>query len=327
MNIKKPTNEKIQALCTDAAGRAEQWMLNHLEDLYQSDVPDDPMTYYKWPLALYERGETQAAGKLLRWIRDKCLSRNGDLVSNRKGFHKEFHAYANAWVLLAAIKLDEKVLTEKPLGFLLDHYNHTTGGMVTNPALFDHLTEDPLSTSFLGIAACELKDKRLAGQVFNYLRQWVGQPVEQDRLWLRTSPGGSLARKFPPGADPSTWVIELGKKDESYYFLGSVCYFLACYMETFDKGKGLELANMVAGLLEYAGPKALNTIWAAKVAPGCTALYAVTGEERYLDLARPVIGAVLAGQTPEGYWLKNDKPWVTVSAEQCYWLSGIRRKI
>lgn len=318
----------MQALCSDAAGRAEQWMLNHLEDLYQNDVPDDPMTYYKWPLALCERGKTQAAGKLLGWISDKCLNRTGDLISNRKGFHKEFYSYANLWVVLAAIRLHERDLTENLLGFLLDHYNHTTGGMVTNPALRPgQLTEDPLSTSFLGIAACEMKDENLAGRVLSYLQQWAEQPVEQDWLWLRTNKDGALVRNIPPGADPSTWLIELGEKDESYYFPGSVCYFLAGYMETFDKGKGLELANKVVGLLEHVGPEALNTIWAAKVAPGCTALYALTGEERFLDIARPVIAAVLEGQTSGGYWLKGGKPWITVSAEQCYWLSGISRKI
>jgi hypothetical protein len=177
------------------------------------------------------------------------------------------------------------------------------------------------------MAACSLKDEGLANSVLYYLKSWVNQPIEQDRLWLRTSQDGSLISKIPTGADSSTWVIELGKNDESYYFLGSICFFLARYMETFNNGKALRLAKQIAEILENIGPKALNTIWAAKVAPGCTALYAVTSEQRFLDIAQPVIQAVLAGQTPDGYWLKNNKPWVTVSAEQCYWLSGISKRL
>lgn len=97
-------------------------------------------------------------------------------------------------------------------------------------------------------------------------------------------------------------------------------------METFDKTV-LPLAEKYAGLLEMAGENALSTIWAAKVAPGCTALYSVTQNERFFNLAKPVINAVLNGQHPDGYWLKNGIPWVTVSAEQCFWLTDIAKRL
>ncbi len=318
---------ELKSLCARAAAGTEQWMLNHLEDLYKNDVPDDPVTYYKWPLALYERGRIEEAKKLLEWIKDQCLTSSGDFLSERRGFHREFYNYANLWLILAAIKLREEPLAKQALEFITRQYNPDTGGLLTKPEAPGILTEDPLSTSFLGMAACELEDERLAGSVFEYLRRWVDQPLDEGCLWLRTSREGTLIRHIPEGEDPSTWAIELGKKDESYYFLGSICYFLARYIETFSNPAGRELAEQVAGILESIGEEALTTIWAAKVAPGCTALYGVTGERIFLDFARPVIGAVLAGQTPEGYWLKNGKPWITVSAEQCYWLSGISKRL
>ncbi|MCK5367261.1 MAG: hypothetical protein KAQ62_01880 [Cyclobacteriaceae bacterium] len=321
------SNDELKNACALASARTEQWMLNHLENLYENDVPYDPMTYYKWPLALQERGRRQEARKLLAWIKGHCLTEQGDFSSARSGFHMEFYSYANLWLILAAIELGEKPLYELLLGFLYSRYNRKTGGLTTNPTLSGDLTEDPLSTSFLGMAACSLKYEELANSALDYLQVWINQPIEQDRLWLRTSQDGSLIRQIPTGADPSTYVIELGKTDESYYFLGSICFFLARYMEIFYKRKALGLANQVAEMLEHIGPKALNTIWAAKVAPGCTALYGVTSEQRFLDIAQPVIQAVLAGQNPDGYWLKNNKPWVTVSAEQCYWLSGISKRL
>ncbi len=321
------SNEELKNACSQAAARTERWMLNHLEYLFINDVPADPMTYYKWPLALHERGREQEARKLLSWIKDHCLTKTGDFISVRSGFHKEFYSYANLWLILAAIVLEEESLHELLLGFLLNHFNQIIGGLTTNPTLSSNLTEDPLSTSFLGMAACALKDDDLANSVLNYLQAWVNQPIVQGRLWLRTSQNGTLTKQIPAGTDPSTWVIDLGKHDESYYFLGSICFFLARYIESFNKGKALDLANLVAEILEYIDPKALSTIWAAKIAPGCVALYAVTSEQRFLDIAQPVIQAVLAGQTTDGYWLKNNKPWVTVSAEQCYWLSGITKRL
>lgn len=47
------------------------------------------------------------------------------------------------------------------------------------------------------------------------------------------------------------------------------------------------------------------------------------GEGRRLRTARPAIEAVLDTQTPEGYWPKEGKPWITVPAEQCAWLTEI----
>jgi len=321
------SNNELKVACSEAAAKTEHWMLNHLENLLGRNVPDDPMTYYKWPLALHERGRDIEAGKLLHWITDHCLTKSGDFLSNRSGFHKEFHTYANLWLVIAAIQLGKKPLYEQLLGFLHNHYNRTTGGLMTIPTLSNDSTEDPLSTSFLGMAACDLKDEDLANSVFNYLITWFHQPIKQDRLWLRTTQDGSLISQIPKSTDPLTYVIELGKRDESYYFLGSVCYFLARYIETFNKEEALILTNQLAEILEGIGPQALNTIWAAKVAPGCVALYAVTSEKRFLDIAQTVIQAVLAGQTSEGYWIKNSTPWITVSAEQCYWLSGISKRL
>ena len=318
-------NDKLIRSCARAAARTENWMLNHLEDLFNNEVPDDPMTYYKWPLALHERGLNKEAGKLLNWIKDNCLIKSGDLASERSGFHQEFHSYANLWLINAAIKLDEKELHGLLLGFLLNHYNIVTKGLTTNPTLSYNLTEDPLSTSFLGLAACNLKDEELANSVLSYLQSWFNQPIVQKRLWLRTLPNGSLIGHTPAGTDPSTYVIELGKNDESYYFLGSICFFLARYMDTFNKSNVPDFTNQLAEILEGIGPKALSTLWAAKVAPGCAALYAVTSQQRFLDIALPVINAVLKDQTTEGYWLKNNQPWITVSAEQCYWLTGISK--
>ena len=97
---------------------------------------------------------------------------------------------------------------------------------------------------------------------------------------------------------------------------------LARYTATFGATSVVSrLVEQVTEFLGRVGKKALGTIWAAKVGPGCVALYAATRDVSHLEWATPVIEAVLAGQTEDGYWLKGGKPWITVSAEQCYWLT------
>lgn len=91
MNTLKKTIQEISI----AAGLTEKWMLKHISDenLYTKHH-NDPVSYYKWPLTLISRGRRDEASRLLNWINEKCLAENGDYVSNRSGFHKEFHTYS-----------------------------------------------------------------------------------------------------------------------------------------------------------------------------------------------------------------------------------------
>ncbi|MGC9354914.1 MAG: hypothetical protein ACP5D9_13805 [Mariniphaga sp.] len=318
---------QLQTEAEKAAARTEAWMLRHIaeENLFNREI-SDPVKYYKWPLALVARGKKKEARQLLNWINKNCLAENGDYVSNRSGFHKEFHTYSTLWMTLAAIELSDSELIEKQLSFILQYHNKTTGGLATIPAEQEHITEDPVSTAFLGWAGCGLKNRELADSILPFFEKLANQKIENNKFWLRIAPDGSLINTIPENAEPKEYVIHLGNEEECYYFLGAACYFLARYMEMFGI-EVLSLAEKYAELLEMAGEKALSTIWAAKVAPGCTALYSVTQNERFFNLAQPVIKAVLNGQHQDGYWEKDSKPWITVSAEQCFWLTDIVLRI
>ncbi len=321
--------KEVKKECGIAAGRTEQWMLDHLEinNLFESSY-EDPVKYYKWPLTLSARQRKKDAEKLLQWIINQSLTENGDLISERSGFHKEFHFYANCWLLLAAVELKEAELAEKLLGFLRLHLNERTGGVATRPETEVTIySEDPLTSSFLGLVAVEINDKVLADNILNYLIRWIDQQIQKDYLWLRTSGEGSFLQNIPIGADPKTWKINIGETGESYYFLGAICYFLANYYSVFGNKEIFGLANRIVEILESAGESALSSIWAAKVAPGCTALYSVSGAERYLTVAMPVIKTILKIQDKKGYWIKDNQPWITVSAEQCYWLNYIFHRL
>jgi hypothetical protein len=320
--------QELKSRCEESALKTEHWMLDHLEsqDPYKNGH-EDPASYYKWPLTLLARGKSEEASKLFHWICQESLTHDGDFQSNRSGFHLEFHNYANLWLALAAIQLGKDRLIKKILGFVFNGYNKKTGGLLTNPLKVDRLTEDPLSTCFFGLAINELDNKVVADEILQYLKQLVDKQDDPKKFWLRTKTNGTLIRDIPPDTDPKVYTLELGREEESYYFLGSICLFLTGYMEKFKDKSAYSLAYQIAELLEKIGKKALNTIWAAKVSPGCIGLYAITRDDLFFNLAQPVIEAVLEGQTSGGYWLKGGKPWITVSAEQCYWLTYVNQRL
>ena len=320
---------KLKSTCYTAADLTEKWMLKHLaiENIVGSTI-SDPVLYYKWPLTLSSRGKKENASELLLWMTEKCLSDKGDFKSERSGFHLEFHSYANLWLILAAIELQEFSLADKLLGFLFRYFNKITGGLSTTPSTTKKIIEDPLSTSFLGMAACKIGNKDLAGLCLKYLMSLVERQPDQKNFFLRTKSDGSLITNIASDLDSKTYLLKIGDKDESYYFLGAICFFLANYSDTFGTTEEVsKLTNRVRQILISIGAEALSTIWAAKVGPGCVALYSVTSDEQYLDIAKPVIKTVLAGQYSEGYWLKNNQPWITVTAEQCYWLTDISKRL
>jgi len=319
--------EAIVRRCSAAAERAEGWMLHHLDEeaIIGSDLPD-PVRYYKWPLALHWRGCREEAGALLDWIAERCLTPEGDFASARAGFHEEFHSYANLWLIWSAADMGRTGLARRGLDFLLAHQKVDTGGLATNPVDRSIPYQDPLSTSFLGVVACALGREDVCRRALSYLEAlFEKQPELPTRFWLRTLRDGALVTEVPPDADPTTFVIELGQRHQCYYFFGAMCYLVARCVKVFGEEQARPLAERIAGLLEAAGEDALSSIWAAKVGPGCVALYSATGEERHLGLARPVVQAVLDAQSGKGYWLKEGKPWITVSAEQCAWLTEIAR--
>lgn len=319
----------IKSKCESAALLTENWMLQYLsdKDLFYDNI-SDPVSFYKWPLTLYARGRILEAGNLVNWIMKRSLTAHGDLRSKRAGFHKDFHSYANLWLVIAAIKLKDKRLSDKLLGFLIKYHNKKTGGMITIPGMENGITEDALSTSFLGMAACELHNSELGNLVMKYLVSLIRIQPDPHKFWLRTDQRGDLVLIPVPGADPKTYSISLGKEDEAYYFLGAISFFLAGYIETFGHNNMTnELTEWLSGMFEKVGTEALHTIWAAKVAPGAVALYKVLHDNRFFEYAIPVIDAVLGGQSEKGFWLKDDKPWVTVSAEQCYWLTFIANRL
>ncbi len=316
--------EKLKKECGIAAERTEQWMLKHLKSNSVLDNKyEDPVKYYKWPLTLSARERKNEARQLIQWIIKQCLTENGDLVSKRSGFHKDFHFYANGWLLLAALELEEAELAQQLFEFLKIHINKQTGGVATRPNSEATYSEDPLTSSFLGLAAVEIKDKALSDNILNYLIRWIDQQDQKGCLWLRTAADGSIIKNIQPWNDPKTCKINIGVTGESYYFLGAICFFLANHYSVFGNKKIFSLAKRIVEILEITGEKALSSIWAAKVAPGCTALYSISGELRYLAAALPVINTVLQSQDKEGFWIKDNQPWITVSAEQGYWLNYI----
>lgn len=318
--------ENLRSKASLAAELCEHWMLRHINEsnLYNGDHPD-PVSYYKWPLALIVRGQRSEASRLIDWINGHSLQSNGDYRSNRSGFHKEFHLYANLWLVLAATKLGETSLTNTLLGYVLKYHNPESGGLATFPAPPESRTEDLCTTAFLGMVACSLKDRALADKVLSYFEKMVGLQDGSGIFWIRLNADVALDKAIPIEADAKTYYITIGHENECYYFLGAACFFFARYIETFGDG-ALDLAHRYADVIARVGSKALHTIWAAKVSPGCASLYAVTKDERFLRLAHPVLNTVLDLQAPNGYWLKEGKPWITVSAEQCFWLSEIAER-
>ena len=319
--------QEIKPLFSRSAAIAEKWMLRYLaeENITRRKI-QDPVSFYKWPLTLAAKGREPEASDLLWWINKNCLTEDGDYLSDRSGFHREFHIYSTLWLVLAAIRLGDHETVEKAMGFVINYHNPVTGGVATFPAEDNIITEDLVTSAFLGMVACELNDPDLADKVLQFVEKAAGQNLNSDIFRVRFDTDGNAIKTIPDGADIKTYEIKLGKKEESYYFLGAACFFLARYMETF-KIDISGLAYKYCEILEKAGGGALHTIWAAKGAPGCIALYSNSGDKRFLSLAEPVIDAVISSQHPDGYWVKNGRPWVTVSAEQCYWLTLIARRL
>jgi hypothetical protein len=89
--------------------------------------------------------------------------------------------------------------------------------------------------------------------------------------------------------------------------------------------KNRELADSILPFFEkLANQKIENNKFWLRIAPNGSLIKTIPENAEAKEY---VIQVVLNGQHPNGYWLKNGKPWVTVSAEQCFWLTDIAKRL
>ena len=288
--------------------------------------------YYKVPTALLVCGKTEAASRLLGWIRRDGTTLEGDFVP-RPDDHQNsyFYAYHNIWIIMAAQRMGQFDLSRNGMGFILDFWDPASGGFYSSPSeRTEHTLQDLWVVSGCGIAALYTGMLEVAEGVGYWMKRLMSlQPEYPQKLYTVYSRSHGLYTPENP-VDEFRYVLDSNSnRDQSFYHPGIAGGFLARLYQATGNSEWLTLSKEYMRLPELATDHLWSLLRAGKVGWCASILYTLTGDECYKDMAIRVGNNLIATQTEEGYWTidGSDTPSNDTTAEMVVWLDEIYQSV
>lgn len=114
--------------------RGAAWLMQKLHaDGSFGDGPPDVREYYKVPVALMVSGESEAAGRLLNWVRKHGMTPDGDFGPRPGGQDEYWYSYTNSWVVISAHRLNQFDISQRGMDFIMRTWDPISGGFYSSP--------------------------------------------------------------------------------------------------------------------------------------------------------------------------------------------------
>ena len=290
--------------------------------------------YYKVPTAFLVCGYSNAANRLLNWIRRNGFLANGDFGPRVSlDLNSYYYTYHNVWIIKAAHRLGAFDLAQRGMDFLLEFHDPVSGGFYSHPVERNDETEQDLWV-VSGIGWCAVYTGRLdlARGVGLWMRRMMDeQPDYPNELWTVYSRGRGLITGVIDGYDFRYVLTRDETRDQSFYHPGIAAGFLCrLYMAT-GEAEWLALAREYMRFCDYVGDYHFRLLRAGKVGWASSMLYSLTREAKYQKMAIRVGDNLVDAQMEDGAWAWPEMglsgPHNDITAEMVVWLDEIHQAV
>jgi hypothetical protein len=318
----------------EARDRGAAYLLS--TQLPDGSVPDAHLgagQYWGTPIALQVAGHSQAAGRLLDWIRNNAFTAEGDFGPSPERDQDHYYAYFNSWLIEAAHRMGQFDLSQRGTDFMLRFWDSDSGGFYSSPTERSAETRQDLWV-VAGCGRAAVYTGRL--DVARATGRWMRMIIEaQPNYPAQMFPVYSRARGLHTDVelnDEFRYVLNQdANRDESFYHPGIAGGFLARLYQATGEAEWLELAIEYMRFAEGASDYLFRILRAGKVGWAASVLYTITGESKYREMAIRVGDNLIALQSPEGNWSDalqiTDTPSSTLTAEMVIWLDEIHQAV
>jgi len=310
------------------------WLMKKLHaDGSFGDGPPDVREYYKVPAALLVSGESEAAGRLLGWVRKHAMTPDGDFGPRPGGEDEHWYSYTNSWVVIGAHRLNQFDLSGRGMDFIMRTWDPISGGFYSSPGPGG--SADTLMDLWVvaGAARAALITNRIeaARGAGRWMQAMMAQqPNYPEQMYTVANRTKGVITDPPPG-EAIRYVLERGAVEGDQYFFhpGIAGGFLANLYQATGEREWLDLARRYMLLAEGATDHLFRSLRGGKVGWAASVLYTLTGEETYRKMAIKVGDNLLEQQTAAGYWYVRDgaEPGVDATAELVVWLDEIYQAV
>ena len=316
----------------EARNRGGAYLLSRLhEDGSFGDLALGVTSYYKVPSALQVCGETNAANRLLDWVRRNGMTPDGDFGPRPDDLADAyFYSYFNIWVVIGAHRLGQFDLSEPGMDFLMDFWDPESGGFYSSTTEREADTlQDLWVVSGCGQAALYTSRVDVASGVGRWMQRMMrAQPNYPNQMYTVYSRARRLITEPDPDDDIRYVLSNDAERDQFFFHPGIAAGFLARLYQATGQSEWLDLAKEYLRFAEGANEYLFRLMRAGKVGWAASVLFTLTGEEKYREMAIRVGDNMIDAQTDAGYWTDEDgQPNDDATAELTVWLDEVYQAV
>ena len=317
----------------EARDKGGEYLLSQLNEDGSFGEPPMATEFYKVPSAFLVCGESNAANRLLNWVRIKGKTPDGDFIPRPPEAEDDYwYSYYNTWLVTGAARLGQFDLAEEGMEFLMGFWNPDTGGFYSSFEERDADTKEDLwVVSGSGVAALYTGRIDVAQGVGRWMdRLMQAQPNYPDQLYSVYSLSEGLITEPDPEEDEIRYVMSNdAERDQFFFHPGIAGGFLARLYQATGDEEWLDLAREYMRFAEGANDYLFKLLRAGKVGWAASVLFTLTGERKYKDMAVRIGDNIIEAQSEQGHWAATGMDMASndATAEMVVWLDEIYQAV
>lgn len=269
--------------------------------------------YHKVPYALSLVGQTERAGRLLSWIDRNAFDEEGDFTDphGRQGPMADYYNYPNAWLIMAAHRLEAYDMSYRAIDFLTSLQHPDTGGFLTGgPTSGLDGRQDILSTAVAGLACVQCGAIDTANRAGRFLVNiFNSQPRIGVRMYFFIEDTDQFVTEYDD-EEASSHALMLDRSHQWYFVPGMAAYFLAKLYQATGTDVFLDGAHNYVRFCDSSGEDRYGDARSGAFGLAAAVLYAMTDVNNYATIADEVAGNIISAQMGNGSWAEGSMGFV-----------------
>jgi hypothetical protein len=304
-------NVKAQKLAEYRAARQKgvAWILRHLQPDGALGNPAEGYHFYRAPWTLSLVGETEAAAAVCGWFRRNMLTPDGRIEGPYRVFN-DAYAYRNSALIVGAQQAGQYDLSHGLMRDLLS-WQDPASGAFPDDLMPSGQKSDNMDIPYAcgpGFACLATGHLDAARKVASFLQRiYDSQPALPDRFYYAWSRSKQTIITEYSETNRFWYIVENQVARAQRWTIGGIAAGFLCRLYLAEPDPSyLEYARKYEAFSMAATPRQFEFPQVCKSSWGSSLLYAITGEEPYLEWTYRMGDWFLATQKEDGRWQFKD---------------------
>ncbi|KEQ55417.1 apramycin biosynthesis protein [Sphingobium chlorophenolicum] len=319
---------EIVQRCEEAISLGLKWLAGRVSDKGELEGSESILFgYYKALLTFTATGRYLEAGRVAHKIK-RDFYKDGQFGGEQYPAATVGPIYRDSWLTWGAHLAGRYDMSVPAANAIRSQLCGITGGV---------LVDGPGRIIDAGLTCCALTALLAAGKSDEVMkgaelvRALVeDQPEPEEAFYFRWSPETGYI-KPAVGEDGKGWTVRRTDSGQIYWYIGYLLALMAQMNLLTGERKWINAAEKLLAFVNGCLPEIFGSTSNGKIAWGCAELFAVTGDERFRDVAARMTEWICDVQAADGRWYRSPDQSIPVAFdatfERVFYLSRIARAL